>query len=232
MNNFAGIDLFFLKNIKNAHILDYGCGDGAFSVFLIKNGFNVMAVDINPESEHKISAALNSEEKSRFKFMLLIGQDNLNNYSQKFDYIICREVLEHIKDYENIINIFSNIIKSSGVCIISVPTFLTEKYFAFWDKNWFAKCEHVNIFKKKDILNLAKLNNFEVARISSHSFNRTIFWSLVVPFKIEHRMGKILNKNRFINFTEYLSNAICSFKFIDKLGNKILPKSKVYYFKK
>jgi len=232
MNNFAGIDLYFLENKKNIRILDYGCGNGEFSVFLIKNGFDITAVDIDPESKNKIILQLTQQEQLRFKFMHLVGQDSLNNYSQKFDVIICREVLEHIKDYKNIVNIFSNILNDTGYCIISVPTFFTEKYFGFCDKNWAQKCEHVNIFKKRDILNLAKLNNFEIDHISTHSFRRTIFWSLVAPFKVDHKMGKILNKNKFINFAEYFSNALCNIKFIDKLGNKILPKSSVYYLRR
>lgn len=232
MKMFSGIDLYFIANKKETKILDYGSGDGAFSVFLIKNGFNVTAVDIDLSSRNKIISQLTSLEQARFKFMLLAGQDNLSNYLQKFDYIVCREVLEHIKDYKNVINIFSNILEPSGYCVISVSTYFTEKYFSFWDKNWFNKCEHVNIFKKRDILDLAKINNLKIDKITSHSFNRTIFWSIVAPFRVEHKMGKIINKNKYINIAEYFSNIICKLKFIDKLGNIILPKSRVFYLRK
>jgi 2-polyprenyl-3-methyl-5-hydroxy-6-metoxy-1,4-benzoquinol methylase len=229
---FSGIDLYFLENKNNLNILDYGSGDGAFSVFLIKNGFNVTAIDIDLESKNKINLQLTTEEQARFKFILLTGQDNLSNYSQKFDVIICREVLEHIKDYKNIVNIFGNILKDNGCCVISVPTYFTEKYFAFWDKAWAQKCQHVNIFNKIDILNLAKINNLKIDKITQHSFNRTIFWSLVTPFRVHHKMGKIINKNKIIKFSEYFSNIICKIKFIDKLGNIILPKSRVFYLRK
>ncbi len=231
MKYFAGIDLYFLENKKNLNVLDYGCGNGDFTIFFIKKGFNVTAVDIDPKSESKINLLLSDEEKSRFKFVLLKQEDNFANYTQMFDFIICREVLEHIKNYKNILCIFKKILKDSGLCVISIPTFFTEKYFTFWDKNWPQKCEHVNVFKKKDIFSLAKKNNFEIEKITRHSFRRTIFWSLVTPFRINHEMGKILNRNKFINFAEYFSNVFCNFKFIDKLGNRIAPKSRVFYLR-
>ena len=232
MKYFAGIDLSFFDNEgRNVHLLDYGSGDGRLSVFFIKKGFNVTSVDIDPNSETKILSQLTDSEKERFSFILIKEYDSLLNYSNKFDYIICREVLEHIKYYKNTVELFERLLKLNGSCIISVPSYITEKYFSFWDSDWFDKCEHVNVFKKRDIIDLAHKNSFELEKITTHSFRRTIFWGIVTPFKVKHKMGKIYNKNKLVKFAEFVSNVICYFGLIERFGNFILPKSRVYYLR-
>ncbi len=232
MKFLSGIDISFIKNVdKTTRLLDYGSGDGRLSVFFLKNGFNVTSVDIDPNSETKILSQLTDSEKKKFSFILIKEYDSLLNYSNKFDYIICREVLEHIKYYKNTVELFERLLKSNGSCIISVPSYITEKYFSFWDSDWFNKCEHVNVFKKIDIINLAKKNSFELEKITTHSFRRTIFWGIVAPFKVKHKMGKIDNKNKLIKFAEFVSNAICYFGPIERFGNFILPKIRVYYLR-
>lgn len=229
MKNFANIDLSFLKN--NHKILDYGCGDGRLYVYLLKRGFSVTALDIDLNSRNKILSQLTVVEKSKFNFIHLKEPDSLLNYENKFDCIVCREVLEHIKNYSAIVNIFKNILNPNGMCVISVPTYFSEKIFSFFDSNWLKKCEHVNVFKKKDIINLAYSNNLILDKTSKHSFNRTVFWTIVSPFKVDHNMGKIITKNKWIKFVDYFSYGICKFKFIDKVGNFIAPKSRVFYLR-
>lgn len=229
MEYFAGINLSYFN--FGGHLLDYGSGDGLVSAFFIKKGFYVTSVDIDYDAKNKILSQLTEEEKGRFSFIHLKEKDSLSNYSHKFDYIICREVLEHIKDYHFVIELFNDLLNKSGLCVISVPTYFTEKLFSFFDPKWFEKCEHVNVFKKKDIINLAKSNKFNLEKITNHSFNRTLFWALVVPFRPKHDMGRILNKNKIIKFLEYFSYGVCSFKIIDKIGNLIAPKSRVFYLR-
>ena len=230
MKCFAGIDISFFEDTGRT-VLDYGSGAGRFSIFLIKKGFFVTALDIDINSKKKILLQLNEDEKKRFKFIHLVGDDSIDNYQNKFDYIICREVLEHIKDYKQTVSLFQSLLNKNGLCIISVPTFYTEKYFSFWDSSWFKKCEHLNVFKSKDIKSLVDSNNLRLEKTTSHSFNRTLFWSIVSPFRVNHKMGKIYNKNKFIKFAEYFSNAVCSFRAINKLGNYIAPKSRVFYLR-
>jgi 2-polyprenyl-3-methyl-5-hydroxy-6-metoxy-1,4-benzoquinol methylase len=229
MKNFAGIDFSFLS--KKDHILDYGSGDGRVTVYLLKKGFLVTALDIDLNSKNKILSQLNDQEKSRFTFIHLKKADSFDNYNNKFDCIVCREVLEHIADYKSVVNIFSKILKKNSRCIISVPTYFPEKLFSFFGSDWLKKCEHVNVFKKKDIINLAHSNDLILHKISTHSFNRTIFWAMVSPLKVEHNMGKILNKSKWIKFAEYFSYGVCKFKFINKIGNFIALKSRVFYLR-
>ena len=234
MKTFGGIDISFLgQNLKNKKILDFGSGQGDFSVFCLKQGMFVTAVDIDPESEKIILNKLNTEEQKRFNFYCLNAEkDSLTKNLSNFDFILCREVLEHIANYEKVFKEFSMILNPGGVFILSIPTYLTEKYFYFWDKDWLNKCKHVNVFRKKEIYSLSKKFDLDLLKVGKHSFRRTVFWSMMTPFKVNHDMGKLLSHHKKARFASFLSDCVCYFKWVEKLGDFTLPKSRVFYLRK
>lgn len=60
---------FINMNVKTGNAIDLGCGAGRDTVFLIKNGWNVMAID-REDTEEIISSKLDSDETNKFKFNL------------------------------------------------------------------------------------------------------------------------------------------------------------------
>lgn len=52
---------------KVGSAIDIGCGAGRDTIFLIKNGWNVVAID-REDTEELIQSKLNTEELKRFKF--------------------------------------------------------------------------------------------------------------------------------------------------------------------
>lgn len=61
------ITRFIKMNITPQKAIDLGCGAGRDTIYLIKNGWNVLAID-KENTEKFIISQLNSEEKKRFKF--------------------------------------------------------------------------------------------------------------------------------------------------------------------
>ena len=234
MEKIGGINVSLIeKKCLQKTLLDYGSGDGMYSVFFLKRGFNVISVDINPDSEINILNQLSEEEKKRFKFYCLDAErDAFPEELLQVDCILCREVLEHIKGYKSLINNFHKSLNKDGILVVSVPNSITEKYFSFWDPNWLAKCQHVNVFTQKYLINFFERNRFKIIMKSSHSFRRTIFWSLAAPFRIKHDMGKALSHKRLVKFANFVSNCVCYFKPIETFGNYIIPKSRIFYLKK
>ena len=62
------IKKFIEMNIKTGNAIDLGCGTGRDTVFLIKNNWNVLAVD-REDTRALIETQLNEEELQKFKFV-------------------------------------------------------------------------------------------------------------------------------------------------------------------
>lgn len=58
---------FINMNIKPESAIDLGCGAGRDTIYLIKNGWNVLAIDKENTKEY-IDKNLNDEERKRFRF--------------------------------------------------------------------------------------------------------------------------------------------------------------------
>ena len=61
------IQKFISMNIKPENAIELGCGAGRDTVYLIRNGWNVFAID-KEDTEQIISNKLNDEELKRFRF--------------------------------------------------------------------------------------------------------------------------------------------------------------------
>ena len=56
------------KNIKPENAIDLGCGAGRDTIYLIKNGWDVLSIDKEDTGE-SVSSKLNEEEIKRFRFV-------------------------------------------------------------------------------------------------------------------------------------------------------------------
>lgn len=103
-------------------LLDLGCGSGRISLEAAKRGFSVVGVDYVP----KAIEIANAEAKRvgltrRVKF--LVG--DLARAKQRkyglFDYVVLMEVIEHIEDYQKIINFAYGSLKKGGKLLLTTP---------------------------------------------------------------------------------------------------------------
>ena len=80
--------------IKPCKVLDIGCGEGFYSIYLASKGFDVLGIDI---SENAIKYAKENAEKAgvkiRFKVMDLKDLSELN---EKFDFVLEWAILHGI----------------------------------------------------------------------------------------------------------------------------------------
>ncbi len=58
---------FINMNIKPENAIDLGCGAGRDTIYLIKNGWNVLAID-KEDTEQIISSKLDNKEIKKFRF--------------------------------------------------------------------------------------------------------------------------------------------------------------------
>lgn len=64
----SNIKKFIEMQLNTGNAIDLGCGAGRDTIFLIKNYWNVTAID-REDTKNIIEEKLNSEELKRFKFM-------------------------------------------------------------------------------------------------------------------------------------------------------------------
>lgn len=88
-------------------VLDLGCGDGYWSKRLAKRGWQVTSAD-GFDTRHPTAHQINFEESLPFV-------DN------QFDLIWCSEVIEHIKDVEQLVSEMRRITKPGGRIVTTTP---------------------------------------------------------------------------------------------------------------
>ena len=75
---------FIEMKIKPSKAIDLGCGAGRDTIYLIKNGWNVLSID-KEDTGKFISSKLNEEEIKRFRF---VRQDFENIESEKNNLLV------------------------------------------------------------------------------------------------------------------------------------------------
>jgi ubiquinone/menaquinone biosynthesis C-methylase UbiE len=103
---------------KQAKILDAGCGTGSYSIELASMGYNVTGVDL---SDELINVAIINNTYNNLRFNVA----DLKNisFSNQFDIILCRGVLNDIlldDDRDLILGNFSKSLVPCGMLIIDV----------------------------------------------------------------------------------------------------------------
>ena len=109
-------DIFKILNPylkKGMHILDFGCGEGAFSQRLVDSGMIVDGCDINTD---QIKANLN--KKIRFN---LNNEINPDSFSDKYDVLIALEILEHLQNPWKYLKDCLTLLKDDGIIVLSTP---------------------------------------------------------------------------------------------------------------
>ena len=127
------IDLDKLNIVDGSKILDLGCGKGRhIHKLYYYSKCHVIGLDLSLEELKYTYQGFQQypdiNESSDRKFSLMAGTAlQLPFKDNTFDHIICSEVLEHIYDYENVINEIYRISKPGASIGVSVPRWLPEK---------------------------------------------------------------------------------------------------------
>lgn len=152
----------FLNLKKNSNVLEYGCANGFLVKCLKDFGVNAYGIDI---SNYAISNCPIDVSKN----VSVITNNNVNkalkktNFKQKkFDWVISKDVLEHIKptDLNIILKQISRITKKMFVI---VPLGDNNKYRI---KQYHLDKTHIVIKNERWWINLFKKNNFDIEDVS------------------------------------------------------------------
>ena len=103
---------------KNKTILEVGCGPGSQSkVFREQLGCDVVGMEIDPARAEKARAYC------REVHIANLETDDLGNFlgEEKFDVVVCADVLEHLRNPEALLLKLKGFLKPEGYLVTSIP---------------------------------------------------------------------------------------------------------------
>lgn len=180
------------RHFKGKKILEIGCGDGYFLDMLSNNGFDIMGMDPSFSGENP-----------------LISKEYFTKDSkEKFDCVILRHVLEHIKDYYGFLRDIAAANNNQGLIYIEVPNLdFSNEHFGAIDFYY----EHVNYFMLENLESL-----FDKVIESGYIFGGEYIYivasldSIKEPkFKREFMINKKIDSN-IIKIAEIIRNVPAS----------------------
>ncbi len=123
---------------KYTTVLDYGCGGGQFVVEAIRNKYTVLGTEYNPELVANLATAF---PKAKFQTINDFFKDN-----STFDIIFLSNVLEHLTNPREIMELLKERLHPDGVLVLEGPiennfnlTQITRKIIFYIRKNFFNK---------------------------------------------------------------------------------------------
>ena len=151
-----------------------GCSIGAVSNILTSRGFEVWATDI---SAYAVKNAKKLTPKAHFS---VVDIQKKIEIKQKFDLIICFEVVEHLKNPQLGISHMYESLKKGGTLVISTP------YPHSWNYN---DPTHINLKKPKEWISI--LQKTGLKNVQCHKFTLLPFFyrfnkkfQIIIPFHI------------------------------------------------
>lgn len=195
-------------------ILDIGCGSGTLSLYLASKGNKVKGIDVSKKAikSCKQSAKnLGLTQNTNF----IIGDFLKINIKEKFDLIICNEVLEHIKKDDSAISKIAKLLKNNGILILSVPSIEAPLYRLGLAKKFDKRVGHLRRYTFGKINKLIEKKKLKIINMQK---TEGIIRNFIFSFKINIPIIKLANR------TKIASKIIA---IIDKISLQIFGASQI-----
>ncbi|MBL8006088.1 MAG: class I SAM-dependent methyltransferase [Ignavibacteria bacterium] len=166
-------------------IFDAGMGFGQYTYFLAKRfpGSDILAADVK---EEQVSDCRNFFSKCGYENVKFETADLTKiEYRDKFDFILCVDVMEHIHEDELVFKNFSNALKKGGKLLVNTPSNLGGSDAHSEDDESFIE-EHARIgYSKEEITEKIKKAGLEVTDFSyAYGKYGTISWRFGIKYPI------------------------------------------------
>ena len=173
----------FVMNLpKNSKLLDYGCGNGE-----VLQRFHELRPDIKITGVDLIDFSEDVVKRGGAFIQINRSDDILGLGCEFFDAVTCIHVLEHLTQYEALMNCFSTILKTTGTLYLETPHSKTLYFpslsFISTDGgpvNFFDDPTHVRLFTETALHSLLS-KHFTVEKVGCY---RNSFLMLMSPFLI------------------------------------------------
>lgn len=194
----------FFTDLTDYSVLEIGCGNGFLLHELSKKGALCTGLEPGPQ--------INQAKEKRIK--LINDFFPSSKIMDEYDLIIHFNVLEHIEDPEQSLNLQKNILKRHGKICMGIPN--CEPYLISGDLSLMTH-EHYNYFTRESLINIAKKVNLTIEYIESAADNGMIFCVLSNIENKEVEFKTILAKNNWKDFESKINLSLKNLKnFFEK----------------
>lgn len=152
-----------------AKILDIGCGNGALTARLARDGYQMIGVDASPEG---IELARRADPGVRFELCSVYSLHEHPLAAEQFDMILAFEVIEHLFFPGELFAQSSRLLPSGGALVVSTPYHGYLKNLAIslangWDNHFTPWYDggHIKFFSKRTLIRMAAEHGFHCERV-------------------------------------------------------------------
>ena len=231
------VDLDLLGLKRGERILDVGCGSGRHLLEAGRRACRAVGLELGAADFGEIKLyfySLACEGGLRARVDLLLGAgERLPFADASFDRVVCTEVLEHVSNDRLLLDEFARVLRPGGTIAVSVPDTYAEAIY--W---WLLALqrsrleEHLRIYRRRrvvDLLNAAGLRIY--ARRYRHSLE-SLRWLLIWTSVDDNGAVRRISDTWEDFLTDRTVEDSGVLRFIDDIGNHVLPKSMVIYARK
>jgi len=215
-------------------MLDLGCGEGRHITGLLQlnKQLTFIGLDLNRKDLQSTAEKIliwYPEEKSQTALLQASGLQ-LPFADSSFDHIICSEVLEHIDNYQQVLQEIKRVLKPNGHLCISVPRAWPEK-ICWWLSKAYYQVEggHLRIFnarKLKQEVNTLGLQAYK--RHWAHALHAPYWWLKCLFWERENFLLRAYHK---LLLWDLMRKPALTY-YLEKGLNPLIGKSVVFYFRK
>ena len=221
-----------LKKIKS--FADIGCGNGRHLKSL---GYKLQmcrmtGVDHSSSEITQLRSEFQNyicKNQNSYKF---IDEDirKLSIDSSSQDLVICSEVLEHVPNFEMVLKECVRILKPNGVLLISVPSYLPEKFCWLFSKEYQqTPGGHIRIFKKNFLREVFKRQGLKIFKAHRQHAFHSFYW--IMRSKNKMKDSKFLQSFHELLVKQMFGKAKISER-LEKVINPLFGKSECFYLHK
>src|SRR5262245_18749251 len=108
--------LAFIKEhaeLRNARVLDVGCGGGILSEAMALEGASVLGIDL-AQAPLQVAELHALERGVKLEYRLAAAEDLAASHAGQFDVVTCMEMLEHVPEPERVMSALATLLQPQG----------------------------------------------------------------------------------------------------------------------
>lgn len=159
----------FSKYVKG-DVLEVGGGIGTFTELLTEKADKITSLEIDKEYLQQLRSKFKNNKKIKVSSLDLTKKADNQKLKGKFDLIIMINVLEHIKNHQQILKNLSSKLKPSGKLFIFVPAH--QELYSDWDES----VGHFRRYSNEQLTKLAEKANLKVKQVNYFNVTGAFGW--------------------------------------------------------